>query len=73
MSLQISKAYQNRGLGSLLLDAAETIAKHCHLDGCRLTVFRKNQRVYQLYVRHSYIEEIDPNEHPSCILMSKYV
>ena len=73
MSLQVSKSYHNRGLGSVLLSAAEAIAKYCHLDACRLTVFKQNQRAYQLYLRHSYIKEFDPNEHPSCILMSKYV
>ena len=73
MSLQVSTSFQNRGLGSLLLNAAEAIASYCHLDACRLTVFKQNQRAHQLYLRHSYIQGYDPLEHPSCLLMSRYV
>lgn len=73
MSLQISSSFQGKGLGSLLLKAAEVIAQQCQVEVCRLLVFQLNQGARRLYSRFGYVAEKDPNEHESWILMSKYI
>lgn len=39
-SIQVDESFQNRGLGRVLMAFAADLASYCHLEKCRLTVFK---------------------------------
>ena len=59
--LQICEAHQRKGLGRVLLNLAESIAKRTKMDGVMLTALKCNHKALHFYEKNKYVKSsIDP-------------
>lgn len=57
LGLSVKASHRNRGIGTILMEAAEKLARGRNVRRLELEVFSKNRKAIDLYKRLGYVEE----------------